>query len=680
MRRTNKGSSLIEVLTVIVVFLVGILALLQAFPTGLNVLRTTRSNSLAASLARAEMQRLQGAADTLPDMVVPVVWRAGGSIVEVNPGKNWRQMMPEMGASSTVLDIDGNVIADGLNNGRWDRIGGANQFNRIIGEGGPVPAPREVGSLVGGLLQLQFGPIFYSRSAGTGVGQPGVLTAYANDLVRRWGDPERNRPNPDARGRDFEFFFVDDEADSPIFNGVEQIWVPRLDDGSSGGLNSILRISYSFTLNQGAGGFTEHDVIVVINPATAGSSIINTLPRWEVVNLRQLLSLEGSGYDPGQVATVDEGSVRVQRVYEEIPLTDPFTVRNPYQFKAINGNLGALLFNPSASTTKLGTAEGGTTSLAARVDYTVLDWRNIRDGFRIPTSSSFPTVRLALQSIKSRSSDYADGRPFPGLGFEFPDAFGAVTGVQDFCVVDDETGGVILGNEPGGTFHSYFVDKRNGVISFIDVDPIAAGTQVWLTVPQPDGTWANPVAVSANGRAVRALYQAAGEWSVQLHKPARSYRVSNWIGSGLQAGQCYVRVPESTSTLGTENRVYFPLSDLGGRVVVNEMRFINSGTSAPGVVYDQELLIDGTEEVGGVLYSFADATAKIGGGNILSSGQTGFALRGVRGASIRVRVMWNPERFSLLADGSLNFQSLQGWMNEMRRVETESFVIPGGSQ
>lgn len=682
-RRFERGTSLIEVLTVIVIFLVGIMALMQAFPGGLALLRSTRSNTLASSLARAEMQRLQGSSEALPDMIVPVDYLGGGTVIEINPGKPSNGLMP---TADTVtggeLTMDGDIIVAGSAIGKWERVSGANHFNRVIGEGGAVPSPRPVGSLNGGLMHLQFSPFYYSRSAGTGIGQPGIVLAYANDMIRRWGSPEFNRPNPDRRGRDSIFFVVDDEEDSPIFNGEDQVWVPVQRDSSGTNYLTSLRISFTFTYRPNAVA-SQHDVVVLLDPATAPNTVMTSNGLWQVINLRELVAQPGeynaTGFDSSAFVTADLGSVRVQRAYSEIPLAQPFQDGNPYQYKVLNDEIGSLLFNPSAAKVKVESVVGGELiPLQARVDYTVLDWRIFKDGFRVPPASGNSVVKLAMQGLKVSSSESADGRQFGGLGFFFPDGNNNVSG-SDFALLDEETGGIILGNLPGGIYSSYFVEKRGGSITFVDQDP-ASGIQGYLTVIQPDGAWSAPQLVNLDGRAVKAFYMVQGEWAVQALKPARSYRIAPGVGpSGLSAGECFVGQTEMAdgSFYGDTNILYFPLSDLGHRVVISELR----GQTGSGfvTVREQEFHINSTAVLGGVLHATINVGSKLSGG-VLSSAQAGYAVKGVRGASLRVRVLYNPEKFSLLPDAQDNFNQLERWMRETRSIETEGFLAGGASK
>lgn len=257
----------------------------------------------------------------------------------------------------------------------------------------------------------------------------------------------------------------------------------------------------------------------------------------------------------------------------------------------------------------------------------------------------------------------------------FPNGNNTVSG-SDFAVLDEQTGGIILGNTPGGIFNSYFVEKRGGSITFVDQDP-AAGIQAYLTVIQMDGTWSAPQLITVDGRAVKTYYMVQGEWAVQTHKSARSYRIAPGVGpSGLSAGEVFVGQTQlADGTLyGDENILYFPLSDLGHRVVINELRA--EGPGGFSVVRDQEFHINTTRTLGGVVHAAINVATKVPG-SVLSWQQVGYPVRGVRGASVRVRVLYNPERFSLLPDAQDNFNQLERWMRDTRTIEAEGFLAGG---
>ncbi|HTQ09351.1 MAG TPA: prepilin-type N-terminal cleavage/methylation domain-containing protein, partial [Fimbriimonadaceae bacterium] len=68
----RSGTTLVEILVVIVVFMIGILAIAQIFPGGLRILEYSQFDTMATSLGRSEMEMLKNHADQLPEDIVPV--------------------------------------------------------------------------------------------------------------------------------------------------------------------------------------------------------------------------------------------------------------------------------------------------------------------------------------------------------------------------------------------------------------------------------------------------------------------------------------------------------------------------------------------------------------------------------------------------------------------------------
>src|SRR4051812_24191429 len=83
----RSGTSLVEILVVIVVFLVGILAIVQVFPGGFRVLSTTQKNTIATALGRAMIETLKNNADQLPEAISPVsyVYNSGTITIVKEP-------------------------------------------------------------------------------------------------------------------------------------------------------------------------------------------------------------------------------------------------------------------------------------------------------------------------------------------------------------------------------------------------------------------------------------------------------------------------------------------------------------------------------------------------------------------------------------------------------------------
>lgn len=689
-RKKRSGTTLIELLVVIVVFLVGILAVVQIFPTGLATLRATAGNTLANSLGRSEIQRVQGQGAQIPDMIMSVDFIGSGAFITINSSVDMNDLkapLDDVANNIGRLDADGNVLINSQVAGKWPKLSGANLVSRVIGEGRPVPSPRVVGAQFGCLMQLMFAPMYYSVDAGTGVGRPGLLQVYGNDMVGRDGDRNFGIPNPrGSRFRDYVFFTIPadlaTETDASPFNGEDQLWISSIRSATSGNyLSQTYRVAFSFNYDTGSG-IRQYDVVVLAQPGDLGYVAPNTTTGgvfsgpYTVVSLKKLIAKSGlyggGGFDPAKYIGADMASVRVQRVYEELTTTAAWDQGNPYQYKVLSSNLGAVLVNPAAAFTKVRVSNGTSVPLIAQADYTVFDWRIIRDEFRVPTSGS---VKLVANSIKSKSSTGPDGKLNPGLGADAPgdkslwtpDAAG-VNGSQDFILQDIETGGVILGNSPSDTHSCYWVDKSNGVVNF---RAIGGGStmKAYIAYPtgDPNNPWAadldNPVDIA--GRNVRALYMVRGEYAVQVMKAAGSYRTT-FPGSpaGLKAGECTVG---ASNGWGSPNRLYFSLADYSQKVTAGEM-WVSDGSTAKALL-DKDLLINGRETIGGVQLAYYQLPA----GLSFEFATNGYSVRRVRGASLKARVLWNPSAFQLGTDQVQNYQNFMTWAQSWRRVTTESF-------
>ena len=94
--RSTAGTTLIEVLVVIVIFLIGILAIVQVIPGGFRILRDTRDTSIGTALGRAEMERLKTNESQLPEMILPVTytWLAGSVIIQADPNRRADDLGP----------------------------------------------------------------------------------------------------------------------------------------------------------------------------------------------------------------------------------------------------------------------------------------------------------------------------------------------------------------------------------------------------------------------------------------------------------------------------------------------------------------------------------------------------------------------------------------------------------
>ncbi|MEQ1933128.1 MAG: prepilin-type N-terminal cleavage/methylation domain-containing protein, partial [Fimbriimonadaceae bacterium] len=165
LRAHNAGTSLVELLVVMVILLVGILAVVQIFPRGLQLIGIERSKTMMVNMANAEMDRIRGNLGQLPEQILPVSYTTTNIIItDSNRDPNdLGPMTNRINTTGTLLDLVGNPLV------AWQYGSGPNNVRRIVGEGTTIPAPRYIGTSYGGLMTLQFAPILYANIA---VGTP----------------------------------------------------------------------------------------------------------------------------------------------------------------------------------------------------------------------------------------------------------------------------------------------------------------------------------------------------------------------------------------------------------------------------------------------------------------------------------------------------------------------------
>lgn len=683
--RYKSGASLIEVLTVIVVFLVGILAVVRVFPPGLSVLRETRDRTLAVSLARAEAQRVLGQSAQLPDQIVPAGFDSATDSFVVVPGADPDELVVQAdpNAVSVSLDSGGLLSVGGTPVGHWSKVTGPNRFTRVIGEGRPVPQPTAVNGELGSPLQLMFAPIFHLADA-SGLTRGNILVVYGDDLTRRDGSSDDLVPSPTATTYPtYQFYTVPASraqlaANRPFATATDTVWVPRLINRSTGApLDHAYRIEFTYFAGPTWTQARLRTAQLGFDGLSAPLVAVN-FGNYVVADLAALLQVSGVT----DALAVELSSVRVQRRFREIGPAVAFDPADPYQFRLSNRALGRLVLNPAAASETVVDADGARAPLTVKADYTVYDWRIIRDEFTVPRGSLFGSgagsqaVKLLLNSIRPGGSPGVDGQPYAGIALASDTSLhtpqNGPPASRDFVLVDVATGGVVEGNgEFAGS--AYVVDKSNGSVRFLDTDTsdsFEVTGRIWLL--QADGTWALQPPQDLSGRQVRALYTGRGEIMVQTLKAASIYAVVDTpTPAGLSTGQAQVGVNAGTAadvpgSWGRANRLYFPLVDRGQKVTVGEAWV--TGPGAP-VIRDRDYRISGTETILGQTLAYVELPS----GNAFDFTRNGYAVRRVLGASLRVRAFRNPESFQLTGTGAENFERFVRWSQRWTRVETETF-------
>lgn len=652
--RHRQGATLVEILFTIVIFLVGILAVVQIFPKGLDILKTNRAHTVASQLAHSEIERIKGASTQLPEAILPVqyLWTGTDFVIQVDLNRrptSFTLASQGIQTDGTYLDQDGNQL------GYWPYFTGANIIRRVFGEGRTVPAPRfvptDIGTVYGGVMALQFAPVV------TDPRFQSVFQVYGNDLSRIIS--EGGVPAGFPVRTDYNFFVSEDGDAMVLPQG------PYRSDNPT--YQRSYRISFSYVYQTGAPGNTRsRDVVAIVQvpQQTPGQ------PRLYVPV--DLLAISAPG--PGETFShLEVDTVRVQRLFDQMARATDFLSQaqvdaNPnarddavYQYFLLDRTLGMVIFNPLGFNYQERRGRTGRVPLVARVDYDVLDWRIIRDDFRVPADPPFHQ-RLVLNSLKVMGNVGPDGLPYTGIGIPVPLA-NATLGAGDFTIVDLETGGMLMPS-------SYTVDKSLGLVRFVDedADPVN-GLTARILYP---GNRSPSTIPDIRGRSLRALYQAQGEFSVQTVKASTIYRPT--YSATLGYSQCYIGGTNLAGD-GQPTRVYFSLSDIGKKVIIGEAFYRDAGNNLQ-VVRDQEFLITAPQAGDPLQLAYVDIRSKASDA-VQFDFSNGYAVRRVRGTSVGVRVMWNPTFFEVKGTPNQNLTRLGTWQESLRRTETETFLMRG---
>jgi type II secretory pathway pseudopilin PulG len=657
----QKGTTLVELLVVIVVFLVGILAVVQIFPKGFQILLTTRNNAQASALARDMVEHLKASPDQIPDAIVAVHYVNGTPIQD--PGRS----IYDLGPQGDSVDQYGNLYLAGTEVGNWLQYSGANSFRRIIGEGQRVPAPRLVGSLYGGLRLLAFGPIdstftpvFYANDLAKTSVLPQGLTSVATQTV----NVGTTSSAPSVTVSQFT---------TPDSLSAYQYFVDQA--GSSGAVlylptNSLFNRVYHLSLSAYVGtpsSFSRQDYtdLNLYVPLTT-NQINGVTPPLIAVPISAILANTSGALQGGQsMASVEYDSIRVQPEYYSVASFGA----DPFQYETLDSTLGVYLFNPAAYNVIVEKPGGAREPLIAKANYDAKDWRILRQDFRLDSQlqlngGSYAQFELAMPSLLVGTQTGPDGLPNGGL----PLLEASTTSyapyqsslADNLMVIDIQTGGVVSEVDPNNASDQLItINKSTGMLT-INAAPEGASGTITGFVLLPNTT--TPVAMDLTARPLRVLYRARNNWAMFPTKAASFYSQVNT--SPPAEGQVYV--PASAGT-----RIYFPVSDLHQKVTVDQL-FYYAGTT-PKEIDGQDFVIEyptGSNPVG---LPCIDVTTVDSSASSLSTAY-GAVARGIKGASLTVQVIWNPASFRLGTNATANIGLINTWGQSWRRTTNQTYL------
>lgn len=628
LERRGRGTTLVEVLVVMVIFLLGILAVLQIFPGGIKVLSQSRDRAIGAALAHGEIERLKGRTDQLPELILPVIatWTSLGVRLEADSNRVPSELGPvaaAMDGAGNLLDGDGNVL------GPWELFSGANMTRRVIGEGGVIPSPRAVGSLYGGLLVLQFAPVVFDPQ------YVEYFEVYGNDMVQLYGNPTG------WRTRDYQYYVDELDSSSAV------IYLPK-----SRTKTRYYRFSLSAIVKIGSS-LRQRDIVSstpIEVPADSNGGYLE-------VQLAPYILAAGES-----LVSVDGDSLRVARLFDRVTSFSD----DPYEYQLLDPKLGLVLFNPAGYNYKERRQGGRLVPLVGRVNYDVYDWRILREDIRIPGSDR-PLYQLPLGNLAINGKAGPDNQPM----LPMPIGAGAINNRPAVALLDLDTGSIYSAN-------SISVDASRGVITFNDADNNPMNG-IQMEMLPPDGS--APVTVSATGRSVRVLYMANNQWAVQVTKAASRYTRS-WGRPGV--AQYYIG--NMIQGVGQPTRIYFPRNDVGKKVTIDTIYYRRAGDDpnlAPRELNGQDYLITASTDPLGPYVDITsvdpdasniDTPVYQSDGSLVSGSYYMYGVRNVKGASIGVRTLWNPGYFTLGSDPADNIKQFNKWMGGWRKSETETYL------
>jgi hypothetical protein len=598
-----RGTSLVEILVVLVVLVIGIFSLVRLFPPGFGFILYGKNVTQGSTLARSELERLRTAAAHLPDGIGPI--------------------NPNDGTVDTLLDpireLDPFVRAQGLP--PEDRFSDVNKFRRVWGEVTKIPAPTSESPYLPvqdpstgqrepvSLYTLAFSPIydFQARQGSPSIG----IVVYAGTPLERVA---LDGPPSDAELRQLG----DDRYGIDYANAV-LYFAPST-------YARQYKMEFSFTTAVGGNSFVRENSVpdfVISLPAGVNRFDLRTaLPN-------------GARLEPDQE--------QLFRAFEQIPAGQPFSGVQPYEFKVLNTLIGIIGFNPLGAAGRGGYTPGGR-PLTAKIDYDVDDWHIVREDRVVPQLAPF-TVELTLNGLKRIGDIEENQQQYYGLLRDYPDRPTPTENI-DLAVIDLDTGLTIdsrtMQTEP---LPGADVNDLNGQIDYnrgrIEFKPVVRWTL-------PGGNFAPEQSIA--GRRIRIYYRTEQDWGVQITKAYSRYARDlepNLLGNGQ-----YYQGPDEKNR---PTLLFFPPIDHDRSVLVDYTWVQQISPTEKRVVTESGELHQISDPKAAVSTVTSSAPIPLGGAawgirlnlaDRLDRGEVAVApgepivIQSVRGVSLQARAIW----------------------------------------
>lgn len=498
----RKGTTLVEILVVMVILLIGIMYVVTMFPAGFGVVRAAESQTIATKLAQAEVERWKNMPGNLPDGILPISVDYALSTPQDTVLNDQYPGPPFEGFTG---DPDATQFA----------AGNTVNFRYVRNEIATIPIGSYFttggGAMYGSRYTLAFSPIevFGPDSKGMYSG----LSIKSGELLRRVGDADSYMYLRQGQyGIDYT---LGDSGGNPAF----YVYL-----GYDRNPNHVYKISYSYWIRN-----SNSDDFVLLSRADQD---ISPDPNGNWVPVEVTIPPGYSGYE---VDEIESNTDSCARGFVQLKSGSQWT-SDPYEFWLADRIMGVLAFNPNAKNRTEPNGRGGTRAVSARIDYRIYDPRIIREDRVIQGlnedidengANDHTAVKMALRFIlnagpmdsNSDPASLSDGDPtdnpdeptFEGL---IRKSLGRKVVSQDDLLVWDSMLIVDLATGLRVSMAGVSIDFGAGVVHL----PPNADLLAWSGVPL-SGTTSVPL----KGRHLRFFYRADGDWSVQVQKAYTFY-------------------------------------------------------------------------------------------------------------------------------------------------------------
>ena len=615
MRRRHtrqRGTSLVEVLIVLVILVVGIFSIARLFPGGFFAVRSAENNTFADRLAQAQLETLKQNDAFLLDAVY-MYTNSGGFIPGVGPDDL---------TGTTASPYQGDATLNDVNKARYIQ---GETFNVPTANTGPSINGVSIHTLNYGPVQLLPGSnppslqVFTSPPPGAPPSIAGVPSVHSAPWTAKAGNSLQAVASDTTGSYDvpggYELpgdLYTAGQPNYAIDYTGQKIAVPptaypqyftfvlKRQVTATGGATSFVTFYYPLLLPASYdGGWFDPTASTYASPGAPNGEMTTDVPlnsgtpsTWSngAATLYRTLSAEAPGGSLSATLTA--------------LLADP----DPYKYVLLdpdptltNVSLGMLAFNPRIAGQQVS------------VSYLAYNWHIIHEDQDVPDTPGTP-IRLTLNHIKRVGDVQSDQTIYNGV-FRNGDA----SVPFDVVLLDTDTGDTV-GLSVTDTTHVFDLDNTSGSPTVDQVAISYDGGRITLPTDSADA-WA-----STKHKHLRIYYEGDLDWAVAIQKAPSLY----------VAGDPTTQVGAYQFSTLSPGSLLFPACDAGKVVEVDGITYFDKVVAPNPPVEHQVAVASGTITSDYKGTNYVDLTPYLDSNFDPNSIQIG----AVRGVSARAVVIW----------------------------------------